>query len=248
MDGGDRSRRGGVLSHATAARAWGLRPPGAGAIHVTVSGDAGRKRRAGIRLHRSATLGPDETTTVRGIPITTPVRTIIDLAATLRGRPLEQALDLAEHRRLVDFAELRRSKPTRPAGIALPTSAVVPLHGRHLRDPQRDGGALPRAVRQPRPAAAHDVNTRIEGVEVDFVWRDARLIVEVDGYGYHRSPSAFEADRERDVMLVVAGWQVLRFTWTQITRRPAWVARAVANRLTRSARYAGRKRQRVECG
>ncbi|HWM09533.1 MAG TPA: DUF559 domain-containing protein [Solirubrobacteraceae bacterium] len=79
----------------------------------------------------------------------------------------------------------------------------------------------------PRPK----VNISIEGRECDFVWRDARLIVEVDGYAYHRSPSAFEADRERDVVLAVAGWTVLRFTWTQITRRPAWVARAVRQRM-----------------
>jgi very-short-patch-repair endonuclease len=53
----------------------------------------------------------------------------------------------------------------------------------------------------------------------------------VDGYAYHRSPSAFEDDRERDVVLVLAGWQVLRFTWTQLTRRPAWVMGAVRRRL-----------------
>jgi very-short-patch-repair endonuclease len=75
----------------------------------------------------------------------------------------------------------------------------------------------------PRP----QVNTRIEGEEVDFVWREKRLIVEVDGYAYHRSPSAFEQDRERDVTLALAGWRVLRFTWAQITRRSAWVARAL---------------------
>ena len=75
----------------------------------------------------------------------------------------------------------------------------------------------------PRPT----INTRIEGHEVDFVWRNKKLIVEVDGYAYHRSPSQFETDRERDVSLTLAGWQVMRFTWTQITRRPGWVARAL---------------------
>jgi very-short-patch-repair endonuclease len=75
----------------------------------------------------------------------------------------------------------------------------------------------------PRPV----VNTRIEGFEVDFVWREARLIVEVDGYRHHRSPSQFETDRERDVVLTLAGWHVLRFTWIQLTTRPAWVAAAV---------------------
>jgi very-short-patch-repair endonuclease len=72
-----------------------------------------------------------------------------------------------------------------------------------------------------------EVNIRIEGEEVDFAWRDARLIVEVDGYRYHREPSSFESDRERDVKLILAGWRVLRFTWMQITTRAAYVARSV---------------------
>ena len=105
-----------VLSHTSAAAAWELRPAGGAAIHVTVPRDTGRKRRTGIRVHRSTTLEPGETTTVRAIPITTPVRTIIDLAARLKGRPLEQALDLAEQRRLVDFAELRQRLADHPAG------------------------------------------------------------------------------------------------------------------------------------
>ena len=79
----------------------------------------------------------------------------------------------------------------------------------------------------PRP----NVNTRIEGSEVDFAWRDVRLVVEVDGYAYHRSPRAFEDDRARDVTLTVAGWTVLRFTWAQVTGSPAWVAGAIRRRL-----------------
>jgi hypothetical protein len=213
-----------VLSHATAAAAWDLRPIGTGAIHVTVPGDPGRRRRAGIRIHRSTTLEPPGTTTHRGIPITTPARTIIDLAATLKGRPLEQALDRAEQLGLIDFADLT-VQPGRPGSPSL--QAVLSLY--------TAGSTFTRSELEerffalcddhglPRPAS----NTRIEGSEVDFVWRDARLIVEVDGYRYHRSPSAFEDDRERDVVLSLAGWRVLRFTWAQLTRRPAWVARAV---------------------
>jgi hypothetical protein len=75
-----------------------------GPIHVTVPGDPGRKRRAGIRVHRSGTLEPRDTTTQRNIPVTTPIRTVLDVAATLNGRRLEHLLDRAE--RLLDFAEL----------------------------------------------------------------------------------------------------------------------------------------------
>jgi very-short-patch-repair endonuclease len=80
--------------------------------------------------------------------------------------------------------------------------------------------------RLPRPHC----NVVVEGVEVDFPWPRRRLIVEVDGYAYHRSPTAFETDRERDVHLTLAGWTVLRFTWTQVTTRPAWVAYALTRR------------------
>lgn len=221
MAGGDRA----VLSHATAATAWDLRRSASGLVHITVAGDGGRKPRAGIRLHRSTTLEPQDTTTNRGIPITTPVRTIIDLARTVTGRPLEHALDLAEQRSLIDFAELQR----RPIPASL--QAVLSLY--------TAGSTVTRSEMEERFLQLCDdhrirrpnVNTRIEGGEVDFVWRDARLIVEVDGYRYHRAPSSFESDRERDVMLAVAGWHVLRFTWTQLTTRPAWVARAVTKGL-----------------
>ena len=91
---------GGVLSHATAAAAWEILGVGA-AIHVTVPGDPGRKRRAGIRVHRSRTLTALDTTIRRGIPLTTPERTVADLARGMQGRPLEQLVDRAE--RLVDF-------------------------------------------------------------------------------------------------------------------------------------------------
>jgi very-short-patch-repair endonuclease/predicted transcriptional regulator of viral defense system len=213
-----------VLSHATAATAWELRPPGTGAIHVTVPGDPGRKRRRDIRIHRSTTLTPADTTSHRGIPVTTPVRTIVDLARTLTGRPLEQALDRADHRRVIDFAELER----RP----LPRSLQAQLSRYIAANPTRSELeerflALCDEHGLPRPRT----NTVIEGIEVDFAWRHGRLLVEVDGYAYHRSPSAFETDRERDVHLTLAGWTVLRFTWTQITTRPVWVASAISRRL-----------------
>jgi hypothetical protein len=211
---------GGALSHATAAAAWDLRPHSSGVVHLTVTGRSGRLRRAGLRIHRPRALEPYDTTTHRGIPITTPARTIIDLASTLSGRPLEQALDRAEQRRLLDFKDLHdRPIPRSLQAILSLYTATTPtrseLEERFLQLCDDHG--------IPRP----ETNVLIEGVEVDFVWRSKRLIVEVDGYAYHRSPTAFEADRERDVLLALAGWHVRRFTWTQVTRRSAWVARGL---------------------
>jgi very-short-patch-repair endonuclease len=233
VDGGGHDRRPGRGAEPR------LRRRGLGAAAGRRSGDprdrAARHRSQAAqrdRVHRSTTLEPTETTTVHAIPITTPIRTIIDVSATLKGRPLEHVLDLAEQRRLVDFAELRRrlaDHAGRPGSPSL--QAVLSLY--------TAGSTVTRSEMEERFLALCDsyglrrpeANTRIEGVEVDFAWRDARLVVEVDGYAYHRAPSAFETDRERDVILAVAGWQVLRFTWTQLTRRPAWVARAVSKRL-----------------
>jgi very-short-patch-repair endonuclease len=209
---------GGVLSHATAAAAWDLRRTSSALVHVTVPGDPGRKRRAGVRVHRSTTLTNAEMTVWRGIPITNPARTIIDLSRSLKGRALEHVIDLADQRGLVDFRELMAANSASLQAVVRsysPAPTRSELEERFLRLCDDHG--------IPRP----ETNTRIEGIEVDFVWRDRRLIVEVDGYAYHRSPASFESDRERDVTLTVAGWTVLRFTWAQIEARGGWVAAAI---------------------
>jgi very-short-patch-repair endonuclease len=207
-----------ALSHASAAAAWDLRRTSSGVFHVTVAGRGGRERRAGMRVHRCGSLTADDVTTHRGIPVTTPARTIVDLARSLKGRRLEQLVDLADQRGLIDFDHLRAASSTSLQAVLQnysPAPTRSELEERFLR--------LCDAHGIPRP----ETNTRIEGIEVDFVWRDRRLIVEVDGYAFHRSPGAFETDRERDVTLTTKGWRILRFTSAQVTRRTAWVAAAI---------------------
>jgi very-short-patch-repair endonuclease len=85
--------------------------------------------------------------------------------------------------------------------------------------------ALIRAARLPRP----ETNVRVEGYEVDFLWRPQRLIVEVDGFAYHSSRHAFERDRARDAALQAAGYRVVRFTWRQI----AYDSHALVAQLSR---------------
>ncbi len=209
---------GAVLSHASAAAAWDLRRSASGLIHVTVPSGAGRERRAGLRLHRSATLTSRDVAEVRGVPVTSVARTIIDLSRTLKGRELEALVDRADQRGIVDFAALRAATPASLQAVLrsyAPAATRSELEERFLTLCDDHGIARP------------ETNAHVEGFEVDFVWRDRRLIVEVDGYAYHRSPSTFEDDRERDVRLQIAGWTVLRFTWRQITERTAWVAAAV---------------------
>jgi very-short-patch-repair endonuclease len=153
------------------------------------------------------------------------------MAKTLEGRPLEQLVDLADQRGLVDFAELRAIRSASLRAVLArysPAPTRSELEERFLRLCDDHGIERP------------ETNTRIEGMEVDFVWRDRRLIVEVDGYAYHRSPADFERDRERDVTLAVAGWRVMRFTWTQITDRAGWVAAAVTGETSGGPRVSSR--------
>jgi hypothetical protein len=216
------------LSHHTAGDAFQFRPTSSGTIHVTVRGRAGRRRRRGIQVHRPHMLADDEVTTLRGLPITTPARTLLDLAAAgLRDRPLEAALDEAERRKLVDFAELHallarypKRPGTRPLRAQLaryrgPADTRSELE--HLVNELCDAHHLPPPL----------VNNVIEGRVRDFYWPHCGLVVEADSYRWHRSPSALNDDRERDVELTLAGYRVLRFTYEQVTRRADYVVRAI---------------------
>jgi hypothetical protein len=217
-----------VLSHHSAADALGFRTSSSGLIHVTVKGRGGRLHRAGIRVHRPYALPDDEVTTLRGLPITTPARTLLDLAsAGVRGRPLEAALDGAELCGGLDFAELHRLLARYPRRRGTPSlKAQLSRYG----GPVDTRSRLERLVYElcddrglPRPL----VNTVIEGKVRDFYWPHCRLVVEADSYRWHRSPSALNDDRERDVELTLAGYRVLRFTWEQVTRRQGYVIRAL---------------------
>jgi very-short-patch-repair endonuclease len=194
-----------VLSHRSAAALWRMLVPEPGPTNVTVPTAAGRRQRPGIRLHRSRHLPPGATTRYRRIPVTTPSRTLTDLRRVVNADELRRAIRQAEFLRLPiadvlsDEHELTRSQLER---------AFLETCRRH---------------RLPRP----EVNVVIGGREVDFLWREQRLIVEVDGYRSHGTRSAFEEDRARDLDLKLFGYYVVRFTYRQLMGEPARVARAV---------------------
>jgi predicted transcriptional regulator of viral defense system len=223
---------GAFVSHEAAADAFAIRPSSSWLVHVSVRGRGGRGPRPGIRIHRPHLLPDEEVTALDGLPITTPARTLLDLAATgLTGRGLEAAVDRAEQQRLLDFADLREllaRHPRRPGTRrleALLASYSAPLDTRsHLEELVIE---LCDAHDLPRPL----VNCVIEGRVRDFYWPSRRLVVEADGYAWHRSPSAFNDDRERDVELALAGLRGLRFTWHQVTRRRPYVADAILRGL-----------------
>lgn len=79
-------------------------------------------------------------------------------------------------------------------------------------------------------------NAKVDGIEVDFLWREQRLVVELDGWRYHRTREAFEHDRERDQALARSGHRVLRFTHRQLTERPDEAARTIRAALAVAGR------------
>ena len=215
-----------VLSHAAAASHWGIRQSAASLIDVTVPGGAGR-RRPGLRVHRRALL-PEEITTHEAIPVTTPARTLLDLAATLPRRALERAVDQTEVLRLFDLTALDatiRAHQGRPGAPRL--RAVLERHsvGSTLTRSELEERFLrfcdERGIASPR------VNATVAGLEVDFYWPRPRLVVELDGWAFHRTRAAFERDRTRDALLAARGVRVLRFTHRQLIATPGDVARAL---------------------
>jgi very-short-patch-repair endonuclease len=218
---------GAALSHASAAALWDMRRTATRSIDVTAR-RTGRKR-PGLRIHRPRRLPPDEVTTREGVPVTTPARTILDMAATLSRSRLEHLLDQAEIRELTDYpaldaiakahpghhgsSRLQRALATYFAGTDLSRSDLEIL----FRDLCRRHGL-------PQPRVNHDV----AGKEVDFLFAEQRLIVETDSWRYHKTRHAFENDRARDVLTLRAGYRTLRFTDRRLEREPRAVAEAIA--------------------
>ena len=207
-----------ALSHGSAAALWGLRPRPS-AVEVTVTKQL--RPRAGLRIHRTAHLDPAHVTTRHGLRLTTPARTLLDLAGHLPPHELERAVNEAQVQRLVTAHELHLL-----AGRSRALDAALTLEPALTRsEAESQLLALIRAARLPRPRA----NARVGRHEVDFLWPEQRLIVEVDGFAYHSSRAAFERDRARDAELQAAGYRVIRITWRQLTTEPeAVIARLAA--------------------
>lgn len=211
---------GAAVSHRSAAVIWHLLAATEDdAIDVTVTRSSGR-RRAGLRVHRSTRLRRTDVRHLRGLPVTTPGRTLIDLADMATDRELERAFHEALTRRLLNarslMAETARFQGRR--GVARVKRLVQQGGPETLTRSEAEERflALVRAAGLPDP----EVNVRIQGHEVDFLWRERRLVVEVDGFQFHSSREAFERDRRRDADLQATGLSVLRITWRQIAQEP----------------------------
>jgi very-short-patch-repair endonuclease/predicted transcriptional regulator of viral defense system len=228
---------GAVLSHGSAAAFLEILPREAGAIHVSVSARVARRGRPGIAVHRRAGLAAHDLAEHRGIPVTSPARTLVDLATCLDREKLERAIAEADKRDLIDPAWLRRELGRfagQPGVAAL--RETLDRHTFTLTDSELERRFLPlaRQAGLPSPLAQHYLN----GFRVDFYWPELRLVVETDGLRYHRTPTQQAKDRLRDQTHAAAGLTPLRFTYAQVTYDPDHVRRtlaAVAARLRGAA-------------
>jgi hypothetical protein len=189
---------GGVHSHHTAGARWGWRRELLGIVDVTVPG-ARRANRKGLRLH-TGSLGPHEVTLLDALPVTTPARTVRDLAAVLPRNDLVKLLDDVLISGLATFEELTRIPAARAilGDLPDPGTARCRAERRLLRFVRRAGFPEP------------ELNALVEGHECDVVWRAERLVVEYDSWKYHRTPERRARDRRRQAALERAGWIVLR--------------------------------------
>lgn len=201
---------GSVLSHRTAAEHREMLLPVPGPLHVTRSSH--RARRPGLLLH-CAVLEPADVRVVKGLQVTSPIRTLQDLAAT-EPASVERAVNEALANRLIRPGELEPVAGRR--GARALRAALGDRPGFTRSEAERMLLRLVTRAGLPRPRA----NVGVEGWEADLFWPEQRLVVEMDGYAAHSGRRAFERDRRKDVELQARGYRVVRLTYRQITEHP----------------------------
>jgi very-short-patch-repair endonuclease len=218
-----------VLAGRSAAALWCMRQSHRARIEVV------SPRRVDVRgiEARCIALAPDEVTVHDGIPVTTPARTLFDLAAVVPAHHLEAAFNEAEYRRLTSPVSLDALLARYPGRRG--TQALRRVLDDHRRNGEtRTRGELERflalvdAANLPRPK----INRHTDHGELDAAWPEQRVVVELDGFAAHGTRRAFEDDRAKDRERVAAGWRVVRVTWRQLADDPARIAAQLKALLT----------------
>ena len=203
-----------ALSHRSAAAHWRMLTYANGPVHVTIPDRGSRARRNGIHLHRSSVLGFQEVTRHRSIPITNPGRTLADLRTTQRPEVVRRA--------------------ARQAAVLGLNTGDEGEQDRTRSELERRMLWLFRRHRLPLP----EVNVHIGGMTVDFLLREAWVVIETDGWQFHRGREAFEDDRGRDARLRQLGFEVLRFSHRQVFHEPDVVVGVIRETIhSRSALF-----------
>ncbi|MFT3865309.1 MAG: DUF559 domain-containing protein [Solirubrobacterales bacterium] len=223
-----------VLSHRSAGQLWGLYPRSRIAPEVTVPGS--KKTKRWIAAHRGTLLG-DEVVRVRGIPVTSVPRTMFDLAGMLKEREVERAwneMEVRGYRDRLSVPHLLERHPGRKGSLVLARlaeRATLPV-GITRNDLEEAFLALVDRYELPRPRMNVHIALRGRFYEIDCLWEDRRVAIELDGGGAHGTTEAFHKDRERDRILTAEGFTTARITWDHIQDTPAEVADDLRRILT----------------
>ena len=208
---------GAALSHRSAAAAWGLLNGGPSKLHVTAEG-RGRVLQK-VKIHGANRLDASDITAVRGIPITTVARTIVDLAGDPR---LPRVFHEAEVARLLDVLAVRDALARvrgRPHGREVEALLADPPGAGVTHSELEDRfAALCATADLPPRRTNHVVDLGNRLITVDVLFPDHGVVVELDGERYHRTRATFHTDRERDAALAALGYVVVRLTWQRVTR------------------------------
>src|SRR3954454_1482186 len=227
---------GAALSHRSAAALWRIRNDARTRVEVSVP----KHRRSTARLEVHAIdMAADEITVEDGIRVTTPARTLFDLAAVVTPDQLEHAFNEAEYRRLTSPVSLDAILARYPGRRG--TQAIRRVLDNHRKNGEtRTRSELERALLAlvdahglPRPR----LNRESDHGELDARWPQQRLVVECDGFAAHGTRKAFEDDRARDRDLQVAGWRVVRITWRQLTTDGDTIAAQLMTMLAQPAAW-----------
>ena len=222
-----------VVSHVSATALYGLTEPRDGDVDITVITRTGR-RRVGIRIHRVDALDDADRGHLRGIPIVSPARALLDFAATATADELERGIAEAYALRLTTEAAINETIARNPhrTGVANLKAELAREGGPAWtqREAERRMKLLLRKANLPTPVTQYWV----AGYPSRLRWPEHRLIVEVDGFQFHGHRRAFERDRKRDAAHVLAGYRVIRITWRQLDEEPLSVVATIAAALSAS--------------
>lgn len=227
---GDRA----ALSCGSAATLWEFYRYWDEPFEVTVAGSC--RRRPGIRIHRSRMLLRRDVTIQLGMRVTSPARTALDIAPSLTDKRLTRVINdglRGPHLHLDDLADVLGRNPIHPGTRRL---------RRFVEDPRAptnspledDFVAFARRYGLPEPVT----NTYLFGYEIDVLYPEERVIVEVDSYGFHSDRDSFERDRERDVVMLAADYLTVRITDKRMKESPQSEARRLLEILQARRRAA----------
>jgi hypothetical protein len=219
-----------MLGHGSAMTLWGLWKHWDRPFEVTVAGD---RRLKDIRIHAVTNLLRRDVHVHRGIRVTSPARTLLDQAPSLRPKSLTRAINKARLDRILtldDLADVADRFPFHPGAPLL--KPFVDLKGGPTRSAWEDGF--------PAWCARHGLPPPVKGAivaghEVDALFPDEKVIVELDSWEFHRDRSSFESDRDRDADTLAAGHLTVRITWGRMSAREAARLHEILRRWGRRA-------------